>query len=948
MNLLDQLTPEQKEAVIHIKGPVLVIAGAGTGKTRIITYRYAYLVNEKNVSSEKILAVTFTEKATKEMQKRIDSMIDSSIDGEKWINTFHAFSSKILKDKARIIGLKPNFKVLNKLEQGVFFRKTFDNLPLNILRPLNNPYQYFDSLIAYFNRIKEELVGPDEYKVYVDNLRNSNKDDEKIKREEEILLSYVNYEGDLKANNSLDFASLVFHACFILKKYPEVLKEYQDKFSYIMVDEYQDTNFAQSELIKMLADMHKNILVVGDDDQSIYKFRGASVANILDFEKSFPGAKKVVLTKNFRSYQPILDLAYMSIQNNNPNRLEKIHNINKKLRAERKGTKNITLIKSKDHYEEADEIAQNILKLKKNKTNYNQIAILLRSTKNQAEPICQALKNNNIPYCVVGESGFFQRKIIKDLMALLGFLSDPNEDIYLYRLLSIFNFNEKDLIKLGQMCKEKRARLFSIIENCKEVDSSCLRPKIKKINEFYTWIKSLSKQHEILPFLDIIYENMDYFTKLIKANSEDNLLLNKFKSFAKEFQEKYEVKRLEDFLFYLDLARKLYEDFSLEDEEGVSSMEDKVQIMTVHKAKGLEFEHVFIANLADLRFPPNRRSNPLELPESLIKETLPKKEAHQEEERRLFYVATTRAKNSLFLSYAENYGGVRKKKPSVFLEEISEFPFTEVCGTPEVAAGFSLRGTKRGLKPAAMPEYDIRLSYTQINSYETCPLKYKYAYVDNIPYRPGLSMIFGSFIHDVMEVFYKNFQETKEFKKEYLLKLFEDNWPKVTFSSKRQEEDYREKAKEMITVYFERNKNTKNDPIFIEKSFVFQLDNNITINGRIDRIDKINDEKVEVIDYKSSFREPPQRDIDKDYQMTIYAMVTKEVFKLSPDLLSVYYVMTDKKFETQRNEDDFEDFKVAAKNIADQIKANNFNPKKGWHCKYCDYSFICPEMERKY
>jgi len=324
-NLLGSLNEEQKKSVIYKNGPLLIVAGAGTGKTTVITTRIAWLILFNQIKPEEILALTFTDKAAEEMEERIDRLLPYGY-VDLWVSTFHSFAERILKQHAIDIGLPDNFKLLNQTEQNSLIRRNFDRFNLNYYRPLGNPTKFIQAMIKHFSRAKDEEIWPEDYLKYVKELKLdrdikiSNADE--IKRLEEIANAYHIYQQLLLENSALDFGDLINYTLKLFTIRPQILEKYRKQFKYILIDEFQDTNWAQYELIKLLGAPKNNITVSFDDDQAVYKFRGASVSNVMQFKKDYPKAKQVVLIKNYRSKQNILDLAYDFIQKNNPNRLE--------------------------------------------------------------------------------------------------------------------------------------------------------------------------------------------------------------------------------------------------------------------------------------------------------------------------------------------------------------------------------------------------------------------------------------------------------------------------------------------------------------------------------------------------------------------------------------------------------------------------------------------------
>jgi len=333
---MTKLNKEQKEAIVHGKGPLLIIAGAGTGKTTVITERIKYLLLEKKIDPSEVLALTFTEKASYEMQERLDILLPYGY-SDLWINTFHSFCDRILRNEVHNMGLDPNYRLITESESVLLLRQNIFDLSLKIFRPLGNPTKFLEALLIHFSRLKDEDIAPEQYKKWAENQKRKKekRDEEKIIAEQylELASAYKKFE-DLKIKQSFfDFSDLISNTLLLFRKRRDILKNYQKQFKFILVDEFQDTNYAQNELAILLAGDDKNITVVADDDQSIYRFRGAAVSNVLQFKKNFPKAKIITLTENFRSTQTILDASYLLIQNNNPNRLEIVEKIDKKLTA---------------------------------------------------------------------------------------------------------------------------------------------------------------------------------------------------------------------------------------------------------------------------------------------------------------------------------------------------------------------------------------------------------------------------------------------------------------------------------------------------------------------------------------------------------------------------------------------------------------------------------------
>jgi len=440
-DILKELNPEQRQAVTTTEGPLLIIAGAGTGKTAVIARRIAYIIEKKLAKPAEILALTFTDKAAGEMEERVDILVPYGFI-DTWISTFHAFGDRILRDNAFDVGLSPDFKVLSKPQQVLFFQQNLFRFNLDYYRPLGNPTKFISAILSFFSRLKDENISPEEFAQFAKGqtlrLRSGRaaeaKGEEKIEasKYQELADAYQKYEKYKDEAGFLDFGDQVVKTIDLFIKRPKILSYYQAQFKYILVDEYQDTNYAQNEFVKTLASAHKNICVVGDDDQSIYKFRGAAISNILEFKKTYPKAHQVVLTQNYRSTQAILDSAYRLIRHNDPDRLEVKNNIIKKL----KSFKQAPSLPPQEIFadtlsEEADLVAGEIEKLIKSNTrqetrdkrqtqspvlsphhySYRDFAILVRAN-SQADHFLRALNMRGIPHKFVGSSGLYQQEEI--------------------------------------------------------------------------------------------------------------------------------------------------------------------------------------------------------------------------------------------------------------------------------------------------------------------------------------------------------------------------------------------------------------------------------------------------------------------------------------------------------------------------------------------------------
>ena len=618
---LSTLNDKQKEAVKWPDGPLLVLAGAGSGKTRVLTTKLAYLVNEKEVNPYNILAITFTNKAAKEMKERAFKMLGS--DAYKMqISTFHSLGLLLIRENYDKLGFDKNFTILDSDDSLTIIKK--------ILKEMNlDPKVYNPRAIR--NKIssaKNELMDSNYYSRFANS-----------EYEEIVLEVFRKYEKKVFKNNSMDFDDLLLLPIKLFKKFPEVLEKYQERFKYILVDEYQDTNEAQYILIKMLSKKYKNICVVGDLDQSIYGFRGANFRNILNFEKDYPDAKVIPLEENYRSTGNILNVANDIIKHNKQRKEKNLWTKNDD------GTK-IRYHRAYDEKDEANYVMEEIKKLIISGEEKSNIAVLYR-TNAQSRNMEEALLRENIPYKVVGSFYFYNRKEIKDLISYLKLIYNSNDDVSLMRVINVpkRQIGPKTIENLATKALDKGVSLYEAIDSGKELEFKKLIERIKQESENM----SLTELVEFILAESGMRRELENSKTLEAEVRLENL--EEFKSITKNFEENNGVISLEEFLLEISLVS---------DMEEHKNNNDVVTLMTIHSAKGLEFDHVFIIGLEEGLFP---HSNCLDSPDEI------------EEERRLCYVAVTRAKKTLTLVNASRrmlYGNTNCNPPSRFIAEIND------------------------------------------------------------------------------------------------------------------------------------------------------------------------------------------------------------------------------------------------------------------------------------
>ena len=637
-----ELNEQQLQVVLETERPLLVLAGAGSGKTRSLIYRCAWLIKEKKVPPKNILMVTFTNKAAKELQERLQNILGYSVQN-LWVGTFHHICTRILRNEASFLPFRQNFSIYDENNQLSLLKKIYKEHSLDRERFPLQPV--LNRISSYKNR----LLLPEDLNEY--NLEISM---ENYKLDRSVPKIYELYQQNLLMNNALDFDDLLLYTAKLLQNNELVRKKYQQQFQYVMIDEYQDTNYAQFEIVHQIAAEHQRICVVGDDDQAIYSFRGATIRNILEFEKDYADAIAIRLEQNYRSTSHILELANAIILNNR-------HRHSKTLWSELGEGYKPELFVYEDDMEEANKTADLILQLHEEGIPFREIAILYR-TNAQSRVFEYACLQRNIPYTIVGTVHFYQRKEIRDLLAYLTVIFNPSDNNSLLRIINEppRGIGSVSINRLMEFASQNHLSLYQTIQNVQAIQS--IQPGIKKkIAEFAEKLEDWHRKAENTPVLDLVKEVIDSLDLINHyKNSKDPAEISRvenlieFVSSVSEFSERWieeydKSPLLEDFLPFVALQTDI---------DRVNEAADTVYLMTLHNAKGLEFECVFITGLEQELLPHLRSMN---------------SKYSIEEERRLLYVGVTRAKSRLFLSYAKyrrKYDSFYFTEPSIFLQEL--------------------------------------------------------------------------------------------------------------------------------------------------------------------------------------------------------------------------------------------------------------------------------------
>ena len=681
MELVQNMNENQLKAILKTQGAVMVIAGAGSGKTRVLTNRIAYLIAEKNVLESNILAITFTNKAAKEMKERIYSLVGET-SKYIWINTFHSMCVRILRQHIDLLGYNKNFTILDTSEQKTIIK--------NIVKELNlseDSYQP-NNILKIISNSKNSMISVNEMKAQA-----------RFGFMKNVAEIYEYYQKYLKKNSVLDFDDLMLKTIVLFEKHPEVLAIYQNKFEYIHVDEYQDTNVIQYKLIKMLSEVHKNICVVGDDDQSIYSWRGACSDNIINFEKDYEDVEVIFLDQNYRSNSTILDAANAVIKNN-------IDRKDKALWSENKGGDKITVYAATNDKDETDDIAKKVLDLKAQGVDYKDIAILYRANylSRSMENSCMAF---GIPYKLIGSLKFLQRQEIRDLLAYMNVIVNKNDEFSLRRIINVpkRGIGASSMAKIDNYAEQYGLSLFEALKN---IDMIGVSKKITTNIHLLTQLiekYSQTEQYSIEDLIVGIYKDSGYESML--KESADAYAESRIENISELVSSAKQFSSMNDNLIDFISEMSLTSDADDENED------DSVVLSTVHAAKGLEYRVVFIMGLEENLFPSIRDA-----------ESSEDERNKMEEERRLAYVAITRAKEKLFMSYANRrmqFGSIKNNKRSRFLDEVPNklMHFESGFGATENDSGESqlesvtkfISRLSPKIKIADKPKTDVRTNY---------------------------------------------------------------------------------------------------------------------------------------------------------------------------------------------------------------------------------------------
>ncbi|MFB3816634.1 MAG: ATP-dependent helicase [Candidatus Methylomirabilales bacterium] len=956
--ILAGLTPDQAEAVAHGEGPLLVLAGAGTGKTSVLTRRIAALIAAKRARPSEILALTFTDKAAEEMEARVDLLVPYGY-ADMCISTFHAFGDRLLREEGLLLGLTPDFRVLSRPEQVVFLHEHLFALPLLRLRPLGDPTRHLQALVTLISRAKDEGVSPEAYLAFAAREAAAAGDDP-VRREaaglqEELAACYAAYQRLMLERGLLDFGDQVLLALRLLQEHPVVLERCRARFRYVLVDEFQDTNSAQWALVRLLAGPAANLTVVGDDDQSIYRFRGAAISNILGFSAAYPGARRIVLRENFRSSQALLDAAYRLIRHNDPERLEVKEGVDKRLvAAAAEGPPPRHL-----HYDTASGEADGIVRLIRDRaeagTPYRDMAILVRANR-EADPVLRAMNLAGVPWRWSGNQGLYARPEIRLLLAFLRVVADPDDTVSLYALAGseLYGVDDWQLARCAAAARRSHRPLRFVFEHLDEAEVDGLTPETRAtIGRLLADLQVYVAMARERPAGEVLYQLLTRSGLLKRLTAAASAAADvrvgniaRFFEIVHRFSAVADLDRVPALIRHLDLLMEGGDDPAAVEADAET---DAVQVLTVHKAKGLEFPIVFLVGLAADRFPSRTRREPLPLPDALLADLVPAGDSHLQEERRLFYVGMTRAKRELFLTSARDYGGGRARKVSRFVLEALDLPLSEPAvlrASPlESLARHAPRVEEAAAPLLAIPDDQIlSLSHYQVDDYLTCPLKYKYIHVLRVPIREHHSVVYGKALHEAISFYLRRVAAGQPVTAAEVLEVFRRVWEPVGFLSREHEELRLAEGQQVLERFVAAEARRGILPMAVERPFAFLLGRTKVV-GRWDRLDS-RDGGAVIVDYKSSAvrdQKEADRRARESLQLDIYALAYQQMHEALPAAVELQFLESGLVGAARKTLADLAATREQIAAVARGIRAREFAPTPGYlQCSYCAFREICP------
>src|SRR6266849_5750870 len=979
-----RLNEAQRRAITHGEGPLLVIAGAGTGNTRVISERIRHLLeSDASLSGENILGLTFTDKASGEMKSRVVKAV-----GERGkdvtLKTFHAFCESLLKD------VDSDHVMLDKVDHWILLRRNLNRLKLDRYRRLAEPGQFLSDFIEFFSRCQDELVSCGDYERYAERLaaeleaERAHLDadtlaerEETVAREREIARAYQASEELLREKKRSSFGSLITGAVELLERDAALRAALQNRYRYILVDEFQDTNIAQLRLLELLVNESKNIFAVGDNDQAIYRFRGASFGSFKLFLERFAGWRegqdstkfRVSLTENYRSTPNMMRVTTQVIAQNTVS----ADFPKKVLSTSKPEGEKIRIVELATLEDEARWVASELERIHKAGRRWRDFAILYRAHGHRDE-LVRELSRRRIPF-VISRLSILEHPLVKDILAYLRLIATPYDDVAAARALAApaWQLAPADLVRLAERARKERVRIYDVLQNRQPplpFDPS--HNAVTELLEFTTAQRKTMKRRDARHILADLLEWLEIYQR---APVQDRDYVKRLAEFVKEWEDKSDTRKLPEFIEYLDFFEQANGAICLEDE----APGDAVRLMTVHGAKGLEFSHVFVLRVNKNKFPQPERSHVFEFPARLMKEGAPEVHFHHQEERRLYYVALTRAQDRLTItSVSEKKGKVPPfiedilMEPSVKRRDVLQLApkvaaapadssdesdagivqnplFTPAGGPPKVFSRIA-EWAQTFHPPSSEP---LALHPSAVQSYRSCPQRYLFSSLWSLQEGPKATLTFGRVMHGTIRRMMAEFKKGNRLPFDEIQRIFETEWSTVGFEDEYQEGEYKKDGLEQLRAFHQAALEQPLLVLELEKNFELPVENNVILKGRIDQINSLGrvDRSavtkpidVEIVDYKTG-RAKKDSDAKKDLQLSIYAIATKEILEWNPVRMDFHYLQNNQRQETTRDAKQLDEAVRVVQETAADIRAGEFVAKPGYVCRNCAYKPICPAHE---
>jgi DNA helicase-2/ATP-dependent DNA helicase PcrA len=1039
-------TPRQLEAITHAGGPLLVVGGAGTGKTTVLCERFGWLVREGGLAPESILVLTVSEAGAAELRERLETSLDGGFE-ELTVATVHDFCARLLHDEALEAGLDPFSAPVTPADRIAMLLERIDELPLASHDIRGNPSALLGSIVGRIDRLKDELVSHEDYAAWAGTLGPE------ADREREFAAIYAAHDGMLEQAGSLDFGDLLLNAFRVLRTQPHVRARVTARYRHLVVDELQDANFAQGLLMRQLAGEHGQVSAAGDDDQAIHRLRGAAAKNLRDFEAEWPAAAVVRLEQSHRCPERVLAAA-QAVAEPIPDRIAKSL-------SGRDGGE-VAFWRCENDRAQAQAVAAEIERLvAREDVTPEDVCVLVRSIRSEGHAVAVALEERAVPHRLTGAAAFFQRAEVRDLLAWLRLLVDPGDAGAVVRALARppVELRAIDIARCTQIARRRKLDMVAALRAA--LESPQIPPEAReRIRTFFKLYRAASAALDSARpdlYVHRLIERLGLRRQLLFAASvevvERLVNLAKFAELAAAYVRRSPQATAREFARSIAAVAEA----GLREEEAVAGDRPVgVQVMAMHAAKGLEFKHVFVLGVMRARMPGPRRRTLEPIPDALLKEALPAdtKAAHLAEMRRLLHMAMTRARERLVIAFPESTergagqtaspfaeearaavgGDWEDKREELFgpaetlqstfrllrdellttvsqvggrlgelrfdtdldvshavvryLELIKLAALLERAGPggaqsvadalPEVNARLLQAATaeqREIFETSALDEYlldaerderlraravaartepslesflprrgdGLMLSAGDIETYRTCPLKYKFARVFRIPSEPTLNQRFGILVHQVLERFHAGGTVSRSLPE--LLGLLEAGWRRGGFGDSEEERQLRTKATNSLIRYHERFQGEDAEPVWFERAFQFKMGPHL-LRGRVDRVDRLPSGGYELIDYKTG-RPKTAAQLREDVQLSLYAVGARESWQLEAAQQAYYYVLDDEKVPVERSDEDRDWITETVLEVADGIQGQGFEPTPSYAaCSMCDYRIACPAAER--